>query len=184
MGIVNGWPERIWIDQLLNTGKTDNYFIMEFFRALTHLGSPMAFIILSVVGIIGLSLMRRHLQAKCLLAVVLSSWILNDGLKNLFSRSRPTGEALTIATGYSFPSGHAMVSIAFYGFLAYLAFSQGGKKGILAAIVLGLLVFLIGFSRVYLNVHYPSDVLGGWIFGFLILLIWIYIMKRMSESSD
>lgn len=184
MEILNGWPGRIWIDQMLNPGTAHNYYLVEFFRTLTHLGSPMAFIVLTAAGAIGFGLMRKRLQAIYLLTVVLSSWIMNDMLKVYFARSRPAGEALTIATGYSFPSGHAMVSIAFYGFLAYLAFSQGGKKGKLAAIALGLLVFLIGFSRVYLNVHYPSDVLGGWVFGFLILLIWIYIMKHISKSSN
>jgi undecaprenyl-diphosphatase len=75
-----------------------------------------------------------------------------------------------------------MVAIAFYGFLAYLAFTQGGKRGKLAAGGLAFLIFLIGLSRVYLNVHYPSDVLGGWLLGFLILLISLYSMKRMTRS--
>jgi undecaprenyl-diphosphatase len=182
MGIINGWPGRIWIDQILDLEMLHNYYVLEFFRLLTHLGAPLTFVVLSLVGITVLWLMRRYIYAIYLLIVVLSSWTINDLLKIYFARPRPPGEALTIATGYSFPSGHAMVSIAFYGFLAYLAFTQGGKRGKLAAGELACLIFLIGLSRVYLNVHYPSDVLGGWLLGLLILLISICSMKRMTRS--
>jgi undecaprenyl-diphosphatase len=103
-------------------------------------------------------------------------------MKNYYGRPRPAGEALTFATGYSFPSGHSMVSMAFYGYLSYLAWSRGGRLGKMGAAGLWLLIILIGVSRVYLNVHYPTDVLGGWIFGFIIVAVTIKVMKRLSHK--
>lgn len=182
--IINGWPGRMWIDQILNPGIPHNYYVLWFFRALTQMGSPLAMVLLSVASFIGLWLLRKRLEGVCVIEVVLFSWIFNELLKFYFIRPRPRGDFLTIATGYSFPSGHAMVSLAFYGFMAYLATLHGEKWGKPIAGVLGLLIFLIGLSRVYLNVHYPSDVLGGWIFGALMLLVTIYGMKRISKSPN
>jgi undecaprenyl-diphosphatase len=181
MNFLNGWPGRIWFDQLFPP-IMPNYYLARFFQILTELGSPLEIIFLTAASVITLLLLARRLQAVFLLVVVLSAWVSNDILKLLLARPRPAGETLTIATGYSFPSGHAMISIAFYGFLAYLFYTQGGIRGKFAAAIMGLLILLIGISRVYLNVHYPSDILGGWILGLVILLMAIYSMKRMSKS--
>lgn len=129
----------------------------------------MAFAMLTIISIL-LLLYRRQIKEVIFLNVSLfSSWILMSYLKELFERSRPEGNVLTIATGYSFPSGHASVSIAFYGFLAYVLMQAAGRWNRRGAIFLGGLVVIIGISRIYLNVHYFSDVLGGFILGGLCL---------------
>ncbi|NLB87665.1 MAG: phosphatase PAP2 family protein [Syntrophomonadaceae bacterium] len=101
-------------------------------------------------------------------------------LKDFFGRPRPSGEHLTIATGMSFPSGHAMLSMAFYGFVAYLLAqrvnSPQRRKLIWAVAV--IFIFLIGFSRLYLNVHYPTDVIAGFLLGALFLFAFIKLYQR------
>ena len=88
------------------------------------------------------------------------------GLKSLFARDRPLDQVIP-ATGYSFPSGHAFASTVFYGMMVYLVWRLTDKAWARAlAAVLGPLAFVaIGLSRVYLNVHYLTDVVGGWLAG-------------------
>ncbi|OHB24539.1 MAG: hypothetical protein A2542_03595 [Parcubacteria group bacterium RIFOXYD2_FULL_52_8] len=92
-------------------------------------------------------------------------------VKHLVARARPVG-ALLLETGYSFPSGHATVAVALFGFIALIAVREVGSvpcRRLLSAALI-LLVLLIGVSRVYLGVHFASDILGGFILGAL----WLY----------
>ena len=112
-------------------------------------------------------------------------FILNNVLKIIFTRDRPIDINLIIETGYSFPSGHSMVSFAFYGFLAYFIYhaNLNNYLKLLFIILLGLLVFMIGISRIYLGVHYASDVLGGFAISALYLVIFIkYIYNKNKEE--
>lgn len=88
-------------------------------------------------------------------------------------------------SGYSFPSGHSFVSIAFYGFLIYLIINSKLKKQtkIVLSIVLASLILLIGISRIYLGVHYPSDVTAGFIGGAIYLMIFIEIVKVVKGEK-
>ena len=115
-------------------------------------------------------------------AVALSSLVLMMLLKNLFRRRRPLAPLLTAARGLSFPSGHAIMSVTFYGLLIYIlqhTVSAGWLSGSLSGIIL-LLIFLIGFSRVYLRVHYPSDVLAGFIIG----LLWLFVSLNLIQKIE
>lgn len=88
--------------------------------------------------------------------------------KLLFHRVRPAfANPITLATGYSFPSGHAMGAMVFYGLLAYLLIRREKlwASRVLIAVTFVLVVGLVGFSRIYLGVHYPSDVVGGYTAG-------------------
>jgi membrane-associated phospholipid phosphatase len=112
---------------------------------------------------------HRWTTAVTLALVAGGAQILNDFLKALFQRARPEPVVSFIAAqGFSFPSGHAMVSAAFYLYLAYLTwrFVHGWWRGVLIVGLL-LLVLLIGLSRLYLEVHYLSDVIAGYLAGFL-----------------
>ena len=85
--------------------------------------------------------------------------------------------------GYSFPSGHAMVSFGFYGFLIYLAYKKINNKKIKYPLIisLALLILLIGISRIYLGVHYATDIIGGFIIGFIYLIVFIkYFYNKKS----
>jgi membrane-associated phospholipid phosphatase len=105
-------------------------------------------------------------------AVAIGCEILNLIFKAKYKRIRPAGHALRVR-GWSYPSGHAMVSISFYGFLTYLlVFKSSFPKGIIAggSFFLIFLIFLIGISRSYLKAHFPSDVVAGYALGFLWLV--------------
>ncbi|WP_340066571.1 phosphatase PAP2 family protein [Ascidiimonas aurantiaca] len=104
--------------------------------------------------------------------VLFLATISNVILKRVFNRARPEIEHLVSVKTLSYPSGHAMSSMAFYGFLIYLVYKL--KIPLIAKtltiFVLSLLIISIGTSRIYLGVHFPSDILGGWIAG----AIWVF----------
>lgn len=118
------------------------------------------------------------------LAGGLSHW-----LKDWIDRPRPDAEHLVEASTMSFPSGHAMSSIAFFGFLIYLVWRLVSTKWLrwLLSIVLLLLILAIGFSRIYLGVHYPSDVLAGYAAGGACLAVFItaftYVRYRYARKG-
>jgi len=109
-----------------------------------------------------------------LVCVFLSSQL----LKIIFRRARPDGEFLVGASGYSYPSGHAMVSLAYFWFILYLIKKNVKSKlmRIILTIITIVLIFLIGFSRIYLGVHYTSDVLGGFILAIGYLMIFFTVI--------
>jgi len=125
----------------------------------------------------------RQLQWFALKALVISltSTILNQALKRLFERPRPE-TAMLEQSGLSFPSGHAMIGGSFYGLLIYIVWRTVPNPlwRWLLTIVLTLLLLLIGYSRIYLNVHYATDVLAGFSAGILWLLISIYFMRKLE----
>ncbi len=116
------------------------------------------------------------------LVISFSSSMLNQALKRYFERPRPA-IAMLHQSGLSFPSGHAMIGGAFYGLLIYIVWRTVGNKIWRAFIVLFLtvLILLIGYSRIYLKVHYATDVLAGYAMGLLWLIISIYIMQRLEK---
>lgn len=116
------------------------------------------------------------------ITIAISSLVLMLLLKQLFQRKRPLSPLLKAAKGLSFPSGHAIMAVTFYGLLIYilqhtieLEWLRWVVSGLLIALIL-----LIGFSRIYLRVHYASDVLGGFIIGLLWLLISLAALKWLE----
>lgn len=139
-----------------------------FFLIVTALGFIEAIVLLGMVVATFLALGRRWLFLGSWLAAVAGSAVLNYLLKQLFERPRPYFEhPLLVETSYSFPSGHAMESFVVYGMLAYFAVLALRTWESRVAVVFGttLLVVLIGFSRMYLGVHYFSDILAGYAAG-------------------
>jgi undecaprenyl-diphosphatase len=105
--------------------------------------------------------------------------LLNTILKTIIQRPRPGLHHLVDVSGFSFPSGHAMISSAFYGYMIYLVVIRLKTRiKYLLAGLLGLLVLAIGVSRIYLGVHYASDVLVGFAAGFA----WLILFIRLSEK--
>jgi membrane-associated phospholipid phosphatase len=140
------------------------------FSAVTATGEPWA---LALAGVLmALRWLRGHREADtATLALALGGGgLLNEVLKQSFHRPRP---ALRLrrahATGYSFPSGHAMTTLALYGTAGILAARHGmlthQPAAALICVPTGLLCLLVGASRVYLEVHYPTDVVGAWAVG-------------------
>jgi len=118
-------------------------------------------------------------------AIALSSLALMVLLKHLFKRKRPLAPLLRAVRGLSFPSGHAIMAVTFYGLVIYII-SHIVRNELLKWSLICLLIcliFLIGFSRVYLRVHYASDVLAGYIIGFLWLLISLNVLSRLEDYN-
>ena len=115
--------------------------------------------------------------------VLLSTFLLNMALKWLIERPRPIeGMRLIEASFYSYPSGHSMSATGFYGFLIYLVFRYVDNRWLKIGLItlLALLILSIGMSRVYLGVHYPTDVLAGFIAGTFWLLVCIIIFRSVN----
>ena len=113
--------------------------------------------------------------------------VLNVLLKLIFMRDRPYDLMIITETGYSFPSGHAMAALGFYGFIIYLIwhFNLEKRAKIIFTVLLGILIVLIGMSRIYLGVHYASDVLAGYMVSVVYLIIYItYVKKYLKFSGD
>jgi len=108
----------------------------------------------------------------------------NQMLKELFNRERPEFHRLIEIGEYSFPSGHAMNSLAIYGFILFLLMEKQQmnlfKRFII--VLVGLFIFLIGFSRIYVGVHYPFDVIGGFIIGSIWLLFVMKILQFIRQK--
>jgi membrane-associated phospholipid phosphatase len=116
------------------------------------------------------------------ITIAISSLVLMLLLKQLFQRKRPLSPLLKAAKGLSFPSGHAIMAVTFYGLLIYILQNSIASDWLKVIITLPLiiLIFLIGFSRVYLRVHYASDVASGFIIGTLWLLTSLFVLKLLE----
>ena len=132
------------------------------FRVITFLGSPAVALAVSAVVCVALYRRRLLLQAALLPLVLAGAELLDLALKLAFHRPRPEVAFVTLDT-YSFPSGHAMVSSAAYGALAYIAwpYLRSTRQRVLLVVGTSVFVTLICFSRLDLGVHYLSDVLAG-----------------------
>ena len=104
--------------------------------------------------------------------------LLNVGIKALVQRPRPEGIGLVVEGGFSFPSGHSMAACAFFGLLVWLVwhYEEDRRRRILFSAAFSLVILLIGISRIYLGVHYASDVLGG----FCASIIWLALYTRIA----
>lgn len=158
---------------------------------ITWMGDRTAYIIFSVLLFIFFYFRYRSLIFPLQTGMVLAlAGGLNRWLKNIIDRPRPLAQHLTEAGSLSFPSGHAMSSIAFFGFLIYLVWRLVSTPWIrwLLTFLLTLLILLIGFSRVYLGVHYPSDILAGYAAGGACLAIFIsvftYVRYRYARKGS
>lgn len=122
---------------------------------------------LAAIAIMSVAVMcaRRHWRSALYLALASAgAATLNHGLKHLFARARPD-LALMVADGFAFPSGHSMGSAAVYGAIAVTIAARYPRLRVPLVALCATLVALIGVSRAYLGVHYPSDVIAGWALG-------------------
>ena len=112
--------------------------------------------------------------------------LINQLLKHIIRRPRPNILRLVEESGYSFPSGHSMVSMTFYGIIIYLVYKNVNDKYLkwLLITLLSLLILAIGFSRVYVGVHYFTDVVGGFLLGLAYLVIYVNIYNNKVKLNE
>lgn len=155
----------------------------QFFQFVTDLGDVYAYLIVTtIVALFFFFKLRNKKFILQLLGVVILSALANLALKEAFDRARPTIDHLVVVKTLSYPSGHAMSAMAYYGFLIYLIFHIKMNKWlrIFLTLLFSALIFFIGLSRVYLGVHFPSDVVGGFVAG----LIWVALCVVLFNIID
>jgi membrane-associated phospholipid phosphatase len=155
-----------WLHEHATAGWTD------FFERVTWLGNLPVLLAATVVAAAVLARKRETLELRLLLLAAVGAEILTVGLKLGFQRERPFyADPLARESTYSFPSGHATVSLAVYGTLAFIIARHLSNARLRVAVLAAaaVLVLLIGFSRLYLGVHFLTDVIAGFALG----LAWV-----------
>lgn len=167
---------------LLWVSKWNTPTLTEIMKWITNLCSPIVILLI----VLCLLLFMKNKKISCLITINLFFCALvNYILKFIFSRQRPLEFMLIDQAGYSFPSGHSMVSMAFYGFIIFLIYKLVKTKWIkIASItILTLVIFSIAFSRIYLGVHYPSDVIVGLTCGYVYIILFLKMVKSYMLNT-
>ena len=143
---------------------------------ITNISSAYALIVLSIIL---LATMKKKKIPLLISLNLMCAFITNQTAKLIFTRPRPFGINLIEESGFSYPSGHAMVSMSYFGFIAYLLYKNQKNKftKTILIITIFLTILTIGFSRIYLGVHYLSDVIGGFLLSIIYLIVYIKITK-------
>ena len=161
--------------------------LTKYFTFITDVGDVWGYLIVFIICTILFYCFSKRwkypLQLSLILILALSSNLL---LKQLINRARPTLEHLVTVKTLSYPSGHAMTAMAFYGFLIYLIFTFKFKKVLKFSIItlLGFLILSIGVSRIYLGVHFPSDIVGGFVAGFIWVVFCILVLNILKIFKE
>ncbi len=165
----------IYFDQKIISSIHENInpVITKFMIVISFIGSAKFYFIITPFLIWYLVMKKHWIELCALVMAILGSVLLNHLLKVSFERIRPYEYFLVEQGGFSFPSGHSMNTLSFYGMAAYLYLRNRRLDSRKVLIWLGTIIFigLMGFSRVYLGVHWPTDIIGGYSAG----LIWLYI---------
>jgi membrane-associated phospholipid phosphatase len=159
-------------------------FWYSLFRWITELGSSTVLSVLAFVFGLFLVVKRKDLiGAGIVFTATALGYQFNFLIKGMVQRERPLVLAIVDGEGFSFPSGHAMVSFITYGIIVYFLWKHLKKElRLTIAVLAGLLVLLIGISRYVLRVHYLTDILGGYLFGLIFLIIWILLYKWLRHK--
>ncbi|MEO8774369.1 MAG: phosphatase PAP2 family protein [Gelidibacter sp.] len=157
--------------------------LTKYFVFVTHVGDVYGYaIFLAALTLMSIYVFKSWKYTVQIVFVLLLSAISNLMLKRFVDRARPGIEHMVSVETLSYPSGHAMSAMAFYGFLMYLFYrfkmNLFLKIGII--LLLGLLIFSIGLSRIYLGVHFPSDIAGGYIAGFIWVVFCVLLFNLIE----
>jgi membrane-associated phospholipid phosphatase len=156
-----------------------------FFIDITEMGDKKGIGVVALIMLLWLLIRRKNFMGAAVFALSLAMGNeLSKVLKDFFARPRPSLPHLVHVSSYSYPSGHAMVGMVVYFFIAYLLLESLRSRTVKVIVVMAaaLLLLLIGASRIILQVHYPTDVLGGYALGFIWVGISIYIYKFLQRK--
>ena len=159
--------------------------ITPFVILITYLSSPYFLVILSTIIFLVLFTKNKKIGICIVINLGLVA-ALNFIFKHIMQRPRPDGYRLVAENGYSFPSGHSMISMAFYGFLIYLIHKNIKNRvlKIVLTLLLAIIILSIGISRIYLGVHYTSDVLAGFLVGLAYLITFVHVIENIKSGGD
>ena len=179
--VLLGYVVRFYPDVLTNLDQTIQSTVRgqllptatAFFTRISFVGntSTQVILVVALAAILASPWVKWYAESLYLLANGLVAAICIISLKNIYQRPRPSITHLLEASGYSFPSGHSLGTMVILGTLIIMLWQRFGKSGWgkVVPIALGAVIFLVGLSRIYVGVHYPSDVLAGFVLGYAIL---------------
>ena len=177
--------KTIYIDSIVYNYISNNIINKnrtEIVKVITNITSPIMVIITLLILVLAI----KDKKIKISLVInLLGITIINNLIKAIIARPRPEINKLVTETGYSFPSGHSITSMVFYGYLVYLTYKYINNKKIKIPLIIFLILLIptIGLSRIYLGVHYASDVLCGFLLGTIYLILFISISKKYLERK-
>ena len=188
MVVITGTVTYVIVSVFVVLGAVDqmNTFVYEWLQPLpdrvfayvTELGSAQVIVGLSVLGSLFWYWRGNRIEAWRLALVGIGTLLFTQVLKLVYGIDRPLIDASLDATTYSFPSGHAAGSLALYGLIAYVLYRK--KQSRVVIFILLCLVLAVSLSRVILNVHYFSDVLGGWLVALTMIALSEWIIRRRT----
>ncbi|MEK7226859.1 MAG: phosphatase PAP2 family protein [Bacteroidota bacterium] len=156
-----------------------------FMRAITFLGKHSFLVPANLLLIACFIILKNKYWAISVAVVSLSSLGLMSLLKNMVQRHRPENPMVEGITNFGFPSGHAFMSVAFYGLLALwtaVTIKNKWQRRVIISFLL-LLILLIGYSRIYLRVHYATDVIAGFCIGICWLFFCLWLINKIKTGS-
>ena len=177
----NVFHKEIMMKDIIGYKLVSTFLISDFAtpiaKFITNFGGAIFLIIATIILFI---LIKNKKIGFSIISNLVIVTILNQLLKNILQRPRPNEFRIIEETGYSFPSGHSMVSMAFYGYLIYLIYRYVKNKYLKWTLIVlfSILICTIGISRIYLGVHYTSDVLGGFLISISYLVIYISAVNK------
>ena len=153
-------------------------------KVINNFGGVLGLITMATITSVILIIKKKKWIGSLIWINLTCSALLNHIFKKIVQRPRPTGYRLIEEDGYSFPSGHSMISAAFYGFFIYLIFKNVKNKYLKwgSISLLSILICLIGTSRIYLGVHYTSDVIAGFVISIAYLIIFTSIVNDYLDK--
>lgn len=158
--------------------------LTDFMTIITNISSAYALIVITIL----LLILIKNKKIPILITFnLIFSFLTSQLIKIILRRDRPIDISLVNAVGFSYPSGHSMVSMAYFGFIAYLVYKYIDNTIVKVILIITLFISIIaiGFSRIYLGVHYFSDVLGGFLLSISYLMLFININKfNLSEVKQ
>jgi len=166
--------------------------LTSFMYLCTLLANTGTIIFITTAAVLLLAFRRRFAEAVLVVAVVAGGQALGTLAKTVVSRQRPPASTALIALppSYAFPSGHALAAVLLYGVLAFLAIRALHSRGARATVGVGAvaLIALVGLSRVYLGVHWPSDVVAAWFLGVAWLVgcttVYLLYLRRLGIAAS
>ena len=171
-----------WFDNLVYEGisKIICKPMTSFFKAITLLCETETILILLALILI---FMKKKKVASYIVINTGLGVLINQIAKRIFRRARPIGIALIEQGGFSFPSGHSMVALAFYGYIIYLIRKSklSNMQKNISTVILSAIIILVGISRIYLGVHFASDVLAAYCLSTAFLVIIMYIERKKKS---
>lgn len=156
-----------------------NDWIITIMNIISFFGSTIFLILMLLLLVYGYINKRERRNGRLIFISIAGSFLINGILKLFFNRTRPLDFMKAAASSYSYPSGHSMVSMSFYTTLAYILINKtiDPKKKKLIRLLNIIIVGLIGLSRMFLGVHWPTDVIGGYLLGYSVYYISTHLIR-------